>query len=889
MQYRSGSDIRATFLRFFETKGHRPVHSSSLVPANDPTLLFTNAGMNQFKDVFLGVEHRDYNRATTSQKCVRAGGKHNDLENVGFTRRHHTFFEMLGNFSFGDYFKKDAIAYAWELVTSPEWFGIPKDKLYVTIFKGENGVPRDEEAYNLWLATGVPAERIFEMGAKDNFWQMGDTGPCGPCSEIFYDMGIDAAETPGVDKPFGEDDARYVEIWNLVFMQFDRSANGELALLPKPSIDTGAGLERMASVMQGVLSNFETDLFTPLIKRAAELTAEATDDRQKASLRIIADHARAATFLISDGVLPANEGRGYVLRKILRRGIRHGRLLGQDKPFMRDMVYAVRDEMAVAYPELNESADRIAKVVEAEERQFARVLEVGARQLQAAMAEGSLAGDKAFHLYETFGLPLDFMTDAAHDAGIHFDLEGFENARAEEQARARASWKGGAKQSASPVYRELAKTDFEGYETLRVDGAEVLAIVKDGVGVPAAAAGDAVEIVLNNTSFYADSGGQIGDRGWLYSDDHNAVIADVSGCTKPVQGVFAHKAVLRTPLAVGAKVDTVVDADFRYATQRNHTATHLLHAALREVLGKHVKQAGSLNDPTRLRFDFSHFAPIADEELADVESLINKEVLGNTKVDTIVDVPIDVAVNEYHAMALFGEKYGEKVRVVKIGDFSTELCGGTHTGATGEIGVVKLIGEGSVSSGVRRVEAVTGLGALDEFRRGFAVAQLASQFAPSAELTPAESLRVRLASQEDELKKLRRELDEARMKSAASSLSNATDSAVEVKGIKVLAQRVDALDRGQMRTLVDNLRNKLGSGVVVLGSADSEGKVALIVGVTKDLTAKVQAGKIVGQVAKLVGGSGGGRPDMAEAGGKDAGQLDAALASAAKVVGELVG
>ncbi|GGH06878.1 alanine--tRNA ligase [Silvibacterium dinghuense] len=939
MQYRSGSDIRETFLRFFETKGHRRVHSSSLVPANDPTLLFTNAGMNQFKDVFLGVEHRDYNRATTSQKCVRAGGKHNDLENVGFTRRHHTFFEMLGNFSFGDYFKKDAIAYAWELVTSPEWFGIPKDRLYVTIFKGENGVPRDEEAYKLWLETGVPAERIFEMGAKDNFWQMGDTGPCGPCSEIFYDMGIEAAETPGVNKPFGEDDARYVEIWNLVFMQFDRSANGELALLPKPSIDTGAGLERMASVMQGVLSNFETDLFTPLIKRAAELTAEATDDRQKASLRIIADHARAATFLISDGVLPANEGRGYVLRKILRRGIRHGRLLGQDKPFMREMVYAVRDEMAGAYPELNESADRVAKVVEAEERQFARVLEIGARQLdqllakskdtyarllEAKQAEKNLAsmpnealaelsswfgrpiseedwgdiapqanpsvpGDKAFHLYETFGLPLDFMTDAAHDAGIHFDLDGFEAARAEEQARARASWKGGAKQSASPVYRELAKTDFEGYKTLRVDGAEVLAIVKDGVGVPVAAAGDAVEIVLNNTSFYADSGGQVGDRGWLYSDDHNAVIADVSGCTKPVQGVFAHKAVLRAPLAVGAKVDTVVDADFRYATQRNHTATHLLHAALREVLGKHVKQAGSLNDPTRLRFDFSHFAPIADEELADVESLINKEVLGNTKVDTIVDVPIDVAVNEYHAMALFGEKYGERVRVVKIGDFSTELCGGTHTGATGEIGVVKLIGEGSVSSGVRRVEAVTGLGALDEFRRGFAVAQLASQFAPSAELTPAESLRVRLASQEDELKKLRRELDEARMKSAASSLSNATDSAVEVKGIKVLSQRVDALDRGQMRTLVDNLRNKLGSGVVVLGSADGEGKVAIIVGVTKDLTAKVQAGKVVGQVAKLVGGSGGGRPDMAEAGGKDASQLDAALASAVKVVGELLG
>jgi alanyl-tRNA synthetase len=891
MRSRSGSEIRETFLRFFESKGHRRVHSSSLVPANDPTLLFTNAGMNQFKDVFLGIEHRDYARATSSQKCVRAGGKHNDLENVGFTRRHHTFFEMLGNFSFGDYFKKNAIAYAWELVTSPEWFGLPKDKLYVTIFKGENGVPRDDEAYALWLAQGVPADRIREYGSKDNFWQMGDTGPCGPCSEIFYDMGMEAAETPGVDKPFGEDDARYVEIWNLVFMQFDRDAQGELHLLPKPSIDTGAGLERLAAVLQGVVSNFETDLFMPLIKRAGELTSTTYEDGTApadASLRIIADHARCATFLISDGVLPANEGRGYVLRKILRRGIRHGRLLGLEHPFMGEMVFAVRDEMAGAYPELKESAERVAKVVEAEERQFARVLEIGARQLQSAMQDGTLSGLQAFHLYETFGLPLDFMMDAARDAGVHFDLEGFERARAEEQARARASWRGGAKQSASPAFRELPKTVFEGYKHLKVEGAEVLAIIKDGAGVPTANAGDAVEIVLNQTSFYADSGGQVGDIGWLYSDDHNSVVADVSGCTKPVQGIFAHRAVLRQPLAVGDKVDTVVDASYRNATRRNHTATHLLHAALREILGKHVKQAGSLNDPTRLRFDFSHFTSVADEELQDIEDLINKEVLNNLRVETLEDVPIDVAVNEYHAMALFGEKYGEKVRVVKIGDFSTELCGGTHTGATGEIGVVKLLGEGSVSSGVRRVEAVTGLGALNEFRRDFAVAQLASQLAPSAEVAPADALRTRLAAQEEELKKLRRELDQARMKSAASAVSGATDQAVEVKGVKVLAQRVDALDRGQMRTLVDRLRSKLGSGVVVLGSADAESKVALIVGVTKDLTTKVQAGKVVGQIAKLVDGSGGGRPDMAEAGGKDASQLDAALKSAADIVGGLL-
>jgi alanyl-tRNA synthetase len=954
----SGSAIREMFLKFFETKGHRRVHSSSLVPASDPTLLFTNAGMNQFKDVFLGLERRDYSRATTSQKCVRAGGKHNDLENVGFTRRHHTFFEMLGNFSFGDYFKKDAIAYAWELVTSPEWYGLPKDKLYVTIFEGDAEVPRDDEAERLWMEVGVPKERIFTYGRKDNFWQMGETGPCGPCSEIFYDMGMEAAETSGVDRPFGEDDARYVEIWNLVFMQFDRAAvtdakgnavDYKLAPLPKPSIDTGMGLERVAAVLQGVISNFETDLFVPLIEKAAELTGFEhsdplagrvsagaipwpTEDElqqryvrerlESASLRIIADHARAATFLIGDGVQPSNEGRGYVLRKILRRGIRHGRLLGHEKPFMFQMVYAVRDEMADAYPELKESADRVARVVEAEEKQFARVLNTGFLRLQqdieplieerrqntAAQVRAVLhplatgigkpqnlkfttprySGARAFHLYETYGLPLDFIQDACRDGMIDFDLAGFEEARAVEQTRARASWKGGSQKSASPASRDLPKTTFEGYRQLRVDGAEVLAIVKDGQGVPAAQAGDAVEIVLDRTSFYADSGGQIGDTGWLMSDDHNSVVADVTGCTKPVQGVFAHRAILRQPVKLGDRVDTVVDEGFRNATRRNHTATHLLHAALREVLGTHVKQAGSLVEPNRLRFDFSHFAGIADEEMQDIEDIINRETLGNTKVETLEDVPIDVAVNEYHAMALFGEKYGEKVRVVRIGDFSTELCGGTHTGATGEIGVVKLLGEGSVSSGVRRVEAVTGLGALNEFRKDFQVAQIASQLGP-ADGSPADALRQRLSSQEEELKKLRRELDEARMKSAASRVSGATDQAVEVAGFKVLAQRVDGLDRGQMRTLVDNLRNKLGSGVVVLGGAQEDGKVALIVGVTKDLTGKVQAGKVVGEIAKRVGGSGGGRPDMAEAGGKDAAQLDAALKSAADVVKGLVG
>jgi alanyl-tRNA synthetase len=930
MEYRSGSQIREDYLRFFEGKvspatgqGHRRVHSSSLVPANDPTLLFTNAGMNQFKDVFLGAERREYSRATTTQKCVRAGGKHNDLENVGFTRRHHTFFEMLGNFSFGDYFKKDAIAYAWELLTSKEWFGIDPAKLYITIFKGEKGVTRDDEAYNLWLGQGVPAERIFEFGMKDNFWQMGDTGPCGPCSEIFYDFGVAASET-GEDKPFPLDEQRYVEIWNLVFMQFDRASDGILTPLPKPSIDTGMGLERVAAVMQGVLSNFETDLFVPLIKRAAELTgfngSAKGEEKGAASLRIIADHARAATFLISDGVVPANEGRGYVLRKILRRGIRHGRLLGQEKPFMHEMVFAVRDEMQVAYPELKETAERVSKTVLAEELQFARTVQLGSQRFQtlideavetqhghgaiiesiAASAEKqnahgwellakgtpTIAGDKAFAIYETYGLPLDFMIDAARDLGVNFDQLGFDRKMSEEQNRARASWKGGSQKTASPLWSELAKTEFAGYSALRVDGARVLALVKDGVGVAELRAGEAGEVVLDSTSFYADSGGQVGDVGWLMGAGHSTTVADVSGASKPVQGVWAHRVVARERIAIGDTVDTVVDAEIRAAITRNHTGTHLLHAALREVLGRHVKQAGSSVDRARLRFDFSHFAGVADEELAQVEEIVNRQVLANTAVETMVDVPIDIAVQELGAMALFGEKYGDKVRVVRIGDFSTELCGGTHTRATGEIGLIKLVGEGSVSSGVRRVEAVSGWGALGEFRRDYEVARVVGQIVGGAETSaPADALRARIAATEEEMKKLRRELDAARMKSAASAAGDAT--AVDVKGVKLLVQRVDGLERGPMRDLVDQMRSRLGSGVVVLGAA-SDGKVSLIVGVTKDLTGKIHAGKVVGALAGLVGGKGGGRPDLAEAGGSDAGALDGALAKAAAVVGGLL-
>jgi alanyl-tRNA synthetase len=899
MRRLSGSETRETFLRFFESKGHRRVHSSSLVPANDPTLLFTNAGMNQFKDVFLGVEKREYRRATTSQKCVRAGGKHNDLENVGFTRRHHTFFEMLGNFSFGDYFKKDAIAFAWELVTSDQWYGLPKDKLYCTIFQGEQGIPRDKEAEQHWRDQGVPQDRIFAMGMKDNFWAMGDTGPCGPCSEIHYDMGPAASDEGHTDCKFPCDCGRYVEIWNLVFMQFDRNPQGELNPLPKPSIDTGMGLERVAAVLQGVLSNYDTDLFTPLIKRAAELTgtdlkkelAAEQHTRSAASLRVIADHARACTFLISDGVLPANDGRGYVLRKILRRGIRHGRLLGQTTPFMHEMVFAVRDLMLDAYPELGESARRVADVIRSEEKRFSNTLDLGLKKLEEDFAplitsrnghSVGYSGDKAFKLYDTFGLPLDFMIDAARDQGIEFDQAGFDRAMQEQRERARASWKGGAKQTASPIYRDVDKTIFEGYKQTVSSDCEVLAIVKDGQGVPELKPGEEGEIVLDHTPFYADSGGQVGDIG-VFRDSSGNIIADVNGCVMPVQGVRAHKVKARQAIHLGQKLEAVVHADVREATKRNHTGTHLLHAALRETLGKHVKQAGSLVAPGHLRFDFSHFTSVAEEELQDIEDLMNREVLKNTRVETFEDVPIDVAVNEFKAIALFGEKYGERVRVVKIGEFSTELCGGTHTIATGEIGLLKILREGSVSSGVRRVEAVSGEGSLHHFRKDHELQNVVSTFIGRSDESPAQALNTELERRDEEIRRLRKELEQMRMKSASSSVSLAAEQVREANGIKVLAHRVDNLERNQMRTLVDNMRNKLGSGVVVLGSVQ-DGKVALVVGVTKDLTTRVQAGKIIAEVAKKVGGKGGGRPDLAEAGGSEPGALDSALQSSVEVV-----
>jgi alanyl-tRNA synthetase len=974
----SGSDVRSMFLRYFEQHGHKIVRSSSLVPANDPTLLFTNAGMNQFKDVFLGIEKRDYARATSSQKCVRAGGKHNDLENVGFTNRHHTFFEMLGNFSFGDYFKKDAIAFAWELVTSSEWFGIEKDKLFATIFKGGNGIARDDEAYEHWIATGVAPERIYELGMKDNFWMMGDTGPCGPCSEIHYDMGPAASDAGHADCQFGCECGRYVEIWNLVFMQFDKQPDGTMRPLPKPSIDTGAGLERVTAVLQGVISNYDTDLFVPLIKRAAELSGAPLDQElkkedeeerhhQAASLRVIADHARASTFLISDGVVPSNEGRGYVLRKIIRRAIRHGRLLGQEKPFLFEMVFAVRDLMKDAYPELVESADRVAEMINGEETRFAHTLDIGLRRLEGLISgfqrlEGlldvtkewydhkvgsdrfeltkelgsggaaeqagidvpelmkqkygsvpKLPGDEAFKLYDTFGLPRDFIEDACRDAGILFDGAGFDAAMQEQRKRAQASWKGSAKTTAGPYlralqsgrnpYRETGRAesaefpasftlDFIGYAHNDVHGAQVLAILFRQVlgNAPALELrpNQTGLIVLDRTPFYAQAGGQVGDTGALYSVESREKLAEVIDSFSPVEGVRTIEVRALKTIHVGDYVDAKVDRDRRLAIMRNHTGTHLLHAALREVLGKHVKQAGSLVDPAHLRFDFSHFASLDDEELQDIEDLANREVLRNDRVEAIEDVPIDVAVNEYHAMALFGEKYGDRVRVIRIGDFSTELCGGTHTSATGEIGLVKILKEGSVSSGVRRLEAVTGEGSLRHFRKDHQLENVVSTLVRGGDdQSPADALKQELERREEELKKLRKELDQVRMKSASTSVQSAAENVREVMGVKVLATRADNLERAQLRVLIDNLRNKLGSGVVVLGSV-SDGKVALIVGVTKDLTSRVQAGKVIAEVAKKVGGSGGGRPDMAEAGGKDPAALDAALAESYNVVERLL-
>jgi alanyl-tRNA synthetase len=909
----SGNEIREAFLRFFESKGHRRVRSSSLVPHGDPTLLFTNAGMNQFKNVFLGLEKRDYNRATTAQKCVRAGGKHNDLENVGFTKRHHTFFEMLGNFSFGDYFKDQAIAYAWELITSPQWFAIPKDKLYVTIFGGAElaGVqlPVDEEAQKWWIGQNVDPARIVPIpGLKENFWAMGDTGPCGPCSEIHYDMGVQASELGhGATAPeckFPCDCGRYVEIWNLVFMQFNRDESGKLTPLPKPSIDTGMGLERTAAVLQGVISNYDTDLFVPLMKRAAELCGvdyekEIRSEEGKggaASLRVISDHARATTFLVADGMLPSNEGRGYVVRKIMRRAIRHGRLLGATKPFLAEMVNVVRELMGSAYPELREpAADRIPEIVLAEENRFAHTLAIGLKKLDEIVADfrdaktsqipsvGFLPGDRAFTLYDTYGLPKDFIEDAARDAGLTFDEPGFEIAMNQQRARARASWKGGAKESPSPAYAKLAethKTEPDFYFSTKSKDSRIEAIISKGASVKELKAGESGDVVLNRTAIYAESGGQMADTGAFYDPSESQVVAEVKGAFYPVAGLVAHKVVAKETLRVGDRVTVVADAERRARIMRNHSGTHLVHAALRNILGTHVKQAGSLNAPERLRFDFSHFAAVDAEELRDIEQQVNDEIRYNCQIETNVTSLEEALASG--ALAFFGDKYPESnVRVVTMPDarsprgfYSKELCGGTHVHRVGDIGVLKIVSEQSVAAGVRRIEAVTGIGALEHYERQ---AQILSQVATRLNVGEDQVLAT-VEKLTETTRQLEKQLETQKRKGALGQLDDLSSQVQLVKGVKVIAAEVANTDREGLRQLVDSLRQKLGSGIVALGMPE-DGKVALIAGVTKDLTAKVHAGKLIQQLAQKVGGSGGGRPDLAEAGGKDTAALKSALQS----------
>jgi len=919
------------------------------VPHGDPTLLFTNAGMNQFKDVFLGLEKREYNRATTAQKCVRAGGKHNDLENVGFTKRHHTFFEMMGNFSFGpvgtvggteSYFKSLAIAYAWELLTSAEWFGIPKDKLYVTVFGGAEVAPPsggkpgtvlgvDEEARGFWVEQKVPNERIVPIpGLKDNFWAMGDTGPCGPCSEIFYDMGVAASEEGhGITSPpceFPCECGRYVEIWNLVFMQFNRDVSGAITSLPKPSIDTGMGLERVAAVLQDKVSNYETDLFTPLIKRAAELCGVVQEQEESieediygaASLRVIADHARATTFLITDGVVPSNEGRGYVLRKIMRRAIRHARLLGQERPVvLSEMVHLVQRMMKDAYPELaGPSFAHVPQIVHAEELRFNNTLGIGLKKLQeefaklAAMPDAGqfvsarketvpgggdtveariirLSGDLAFRLYDTFGLPADFMREACRDLAISFDDSGFEEAMQEQRTKARASWKGAHKEAANPVFAKIAETfktekDFyaHGAAAIKDKDARIEAILTKAGPAPELKEGEAGEVVLDRTTIYAESGGQMADTGALYDASESRVLGEVTGAYYPVAGLVAHRVVAKETLRVGDRVTVVADAERRARIMRNHSGTHLVHAALRNILGTHVKQAGSLNAPERLRFDFSHFAPVSAEELRDIEQQVNDEIRFNTPVETEV-TSLDAALAT-GALAFFGDKYPEgNVRVVTIPDeraprgfYSKELCGGTHVHRIGDIGVLKIVGEQSVAAGVRRIEAMTGIGALEHFQKQ---AEVLSQVAGSLNVAE-DSVLATVEKMAATVKQLEKELEAQKRKGALGQLDELAGAAQMVKGVKVVSAEVANVDREGLRQLVDSLRQKLGSGVVALGMPDGE-KVALIVGVTKDLTGKVHAGKLIKALAEKVGGSGGGRPDLAEAGGKDTSALKSTL------------
>ncbi len=897
----TGNEVRKTFLKFFEERGHRVVRSSSLVPTNDPTLLFTNAGMNQFKDVFLGLEQRDCKRATSCQKCVRAGGKHNDLENVGFTNRHHTFFEMLGNFSFGDYFKKEAIAYAWELVTSPQWYGVPLEKLYFTVFGGAEvsgqRLPPDHEAAGFWTAIGAPKDRVIEVpGLKENFWAMGDTGPCGPCTEIFFDMGPAASDQKHADCKFPCDCGRYVEIWNLVFMQFNRDTTGKLNPLPKPSVDTGMGLERMTAVLEGKISNYDTDLFQPLIREAAKLAnVDVHDPKIQPSLRIIADHSRAATFLISDGVVPSNEGRGYVLRKIIRRALRHARMLQASTPFLSLMSSTVRAEMRDAYPELEEHASRITKILDEEEHRFTRTVNVGLRKLEEMISQVKRAKDKqtppvgflpvsgeqAFMLYDTYGLPLDFIEDACRDAGVQFKEVEFQRAMEEQRTRARASWKGVQKDAANPVYSKIAQTfqtepDF--YFGTDTRDCRVEAIVTKQGQVNEIKKGTEAEVVLDRTSIYSESGGQVADTGGFYDNSESLEVAEVRGAYYPVTGLIAHRIVAKEDLHVGDRVATVADTERRIRNMRNHTATHLLNAALRNILGTHVKQAGSLVAPDHLRFDFSHFAAVDPSELSEIEQQVNEEIWKDLETRTDI-MNIDDALAS-GALAFFGDKYPESnVRVVTIPDstsprgfYSKELCGGTHVGRTGAIGVFKILREESTAAGVRRIEAISGDRALAEYQKSLATLRTVAGMLNSGE----EEVVAALERQFESVKQLEKQLAALKRKSVGSVADSLLEDQRIVKEVRFVAAKVDGLDREALRQLVDTLRQKLGSGVVVLASAD-DGKVAIITGVTKDLTSRVHAGKVVQELAKFVGGSGGGRPDLAEAGGKDTSGIDNAL------------
>ncbi len=865
-QTMTSAELRSAFLEFFRARGHAVVASSPLVPGNDPTLLFTNAGMVQFKDVFLGKDQRSYKRAASSQRCVRAGGKHNDLENVGYTARHHTFFEMLGNFSFGDYFKREAIEFAWDFVTGT--LAIPAEKLWVTVYKD------DDEAADLWLKKiKLDPKRFARMDEQSNFWAMGDTGPCGPCSEIFYDHGPDIAGGPPGSK--NEDGDRFVEIWNLVFMQYERSADGKMTPLPKPSVDTGMGLERTAAVMQGVHSNYEIDLFQGLIEAAAEATHQKK--KTSPSLRVIADHIRACSFLIVDGVVPGNDGRGYVLRRIIRRAVRHGYKLGQEKPFFHQLVPALAKEMGEAYPELPKSAENVTRILRQEEERFAETLENGMELLETAIRKlkgKTIAGDTIFKLYDTYGFPVDLTADIARERGLSIDQAGFDAAMAGQRERGRAASRFGVDLRGQAEIE--ADSEFCGYDTLEGVGT-ITAILKAGAEVNEASGGDEVQIVLDRTPFYAEGGGQVGDVGVLENAKARFKVTD----TKKLGDAHLHIGRLESgSLKIGDKLTARVDEETRQATVLNHSATHLLHAALREVLGTHVAQKGSLVAPDRLRFDFSHTQGLTPAELENIEILVNAEIRRNLPA-VIRQLPFDEAVKS-GAMALFGEKYDEVVRVLAFGDFSTELCGGTHVQRTGDIGLFRITSEGGIAAGIRRIEAVTGEGALEAVKATDAALK---RVAALLRGTPAE-VEDKVNQLLERQKKLEREFTALKSKLAASGHGDLAASAVQVRGVNVLATAIDGADAQSLRDAVDSLKGRLGSAVIVLASVTGDGKVTLVAGVTPDLVARVQAGELVGQVASQVGGRGGGRPDFAQAGGRDASKLDAALASVRELVAE---